>query len=228
MPEQWQNVQTRAQQSLAIWNLHSPAFTVGELTLTLHTTRANGLPSAALARASQQDAVDTARAARDAAVEFIRDMSIRVPRKLDGELMPGDDLLKDVSDVRAIEPGSIDDAEARGIRALSLWQKYNARQAAATPPKPALTVGGKTATNLQVALQSLLGVKTAVSNAASLLNEKRSALTSLITQVDSGNKRWFAAWEAEFPTGVEHDALSDIDTGSSGGDGSSSSTPPAG
>jgi hypothetical protein len=68
MPNQaWQTIHSRGEQTLAVWNAHSPAFKVGEMTFALHQADVQGLPPLGQAAEDAQDVVDDARAARAAA-----------------------------------------------------------------------------------------------------------------------------------------------------------------
>lgn len=225
MSMNWQVIQQRGQETLAVWQTFAPAFTVGALTFASHQTNVQALPAASQAMQTQQDALDAARAARDATAGTVRDLAVRLPRKLDGDLPPGDALHGDLEDIRTIEMTGLDTVLLRGQRTISLWTKVNARHAAATPPVPAVTVGGGTLANLTAAAAGLPGAEQEVENERSELSDRRSDLRTLAATVDSANKRWYAAWQGEFPAGTpEGDALSQIDTGSPGGGGGTGSS----
>lgn len=214
MSDTWQTIHQRGQQTNAVWNTHAPAYTVGTLTLALHQADVAALPPAAQALTSQQDVVDAARADRDATCNLIKDLSTRVPRVLDGALEPGDPFHGDLEDIRAVEMTGLDTIITRGQRTRSLWEKVNARNAAAVPVQPPVVVGGKTVADLITALTALPVKTQAVEDARSVLSDKRSDLRTLAARVDKNNKRWYAAWEGNFPVGSpERDALSQIDTG---------------
>lgn len=214
MPAEWQTIHARGQQTAAVWQQFAPAFTVGGLTLALHSTDVGALPGAGQARETQQDQLDAARAARDGVMAFVRDLSIRMPRRLEGELAAEDALHLDIGDVRTIEPNTLTTIEARGQRVVSLWNKANAARAAAAPPLPALLIGTTTAAQFAAAVADLAVKEQAVEDARAVLSDVRSDLRALSLKVDRNNKRWFAAWEGNFPIGTpEHDALSQIDTG---------------
>ncbi len=211
--ESWQSVASRGQASTAVWRTHSPGFTVGEITLVLHQTDVDNLPVAAQAVVTQEDLVDTARNARDMVIDLIKDLAIRFPRKLDGELGARDPFHADLKHIRVVEMDGLDSVVTRGQRALSLWVKFNARRVAAggTP----FLVGGSAVAVLSAALIDLPVKTQEVANEVSDLTDLRSDLLALKDKVDTNNKRWFAAWEGEFSVGSpERNALSQIDTGS--------------
>lgn len=221
MPEYWQEVFTRYQQTRAIWNEFDAAFTVGALTLTQHGTDGDALLTAATARDVAQDAVDDARDARDTKAGWLTDLCIRVPRAIAGQLAPDDDLLNEVADVQGIEIKSLDDIGARGRKVISLWTRVNAARAAAVPPQAELKVKAAitgdpdvTLAAFSAALDAFPPALQTVENKKSALNKTRSALQRQTTKVDQNNKRWFSAWDGNYPEGsAEKDALSQIDTG---------------
>jgi hypothetical protein len=144
----------------------------------------------------------------------IKDLSTRLPRKLDGDLPADDPFHGDLDTIRGVEMTSPDTIAERGRMVLSLWNKYNARLAAQSPPVAALTVGGLTAGDLDAALTALPEKTQAVEDQKAALSDRRSELRTLAATVDTDNKRWFAAWQGEYSTGTpENDALSQIDTG---------------
>jgi hypothetical protein len=215
MNDSWQTILQRQQQTNAVWTQHSPTFTVGGLTPAAHAADGALLEPRAQAVVTAEDAVDTARNARDAAVALITDLAIRAPRKMDGELAVRDPFHADLKHIRVVEITGLETAVTRGQRTLSLWEKLNARNAAAVPVLPPLLVGGKTVADLAAALAGLPALTQAVENQTSALNDRRSELQALKERVYSNNIRWYAAWEGEFlPGSPERAALSQIDTGS--------------
>ena len=214
MPEFHDDIHSRGQQTIGVWGTFAPAFTVGPLTLALHTTDVAAILTAATARDTQQDAVDDARAVRDANFIFLSDLGVRAPRAIEGQIAVDDDLHREIADVRAIESTGQDSAQARIRRVISLWTRTNTKRAAAVPPLPALLVGTTTVAQLQTALDNHPGLMQNVENEKAELNRKRADLRNAASKVDKNNKRWFAAWEGNFAEGTpERDALSQIDTG---------------
>lgn len=210
--ESWQSVASRGQASTAIWRTHSPGFTVGEVTLPLHQADVDNLPIAAQPVVTQEDAVDTARNGRAAVIAVIKDLAVRFPRKLDGELAARDPFHADLQHIRVVEMDGLDTVVTRGQRALSLWVKFNTRRVAAGGT--AFLVGGHAVAVLSGALVALPTKTQLVADATSILADLRSALLALKDKVDTNNKRWYAAWQGEFlPGSPERDALSQIDTG---------------
>jgi hypothetical protein len=216
----WQQILTRGQETVAVWEQHGPTFTVGGLALAGHTAEVEALAPAGQTVETEQEVLDDARAARDGVVDELGELSVRLCRKLDGELAPGDPYHRDLADVRALRTDRLGEGLTRAQRTVALWDKYNARAAAATPPGAALTVGGKTAAQYAALAAALPAKSQLLENQDSAMRDRRHALRALATTVDRGNKRWYAAWQGEFPAGTpEGDALSQITT-EGGGSGS--------
>ncbi len=224
----WQHILQRAQQTLAVWQLHSPAFKVGALTLAVHQADTTALSPAGQTAADAQDAVDDARAARDTTQAAVASLNTRMPRKLDGDFLPDDPFHADLEDIRRVDSTNGGPAVlTRGQKVVALWKKVNARNAAASPVIPALTVGGVTLATFQAQVESLPGRDQMVEDKEALLRDQRGDLRRLGGKVDTNNKRWYAAWQGEFPAGTpEGDALSQITTESGGGEGTPGDPPP--
>lgn len=215
MSEYWEDIYHRGQQSIGVWNAFAPAFTFGEVTKASHTTDVSALQTKANERDVQQDVVDVTRDARDANLRFMEDLSIRFPRKLEGDLKPTDSLHKEIADLRNINPDAPDTIAARTRRTISLWNRVNAPLLAAVPPLPPFKVGGIEVGALQTALTNQNQLMQDVEDERGKLAVKREALRLLAAKVDENNKRWFAAWEGEFAAGSpERNALSQVNTGS--------------
>lgn len=224
----WQQILERGQQTLAVWQQHSPGFTTRGLTLAAHQTDVAALSPASQLVADAQDVVDDARAARDAVIGSVAETCIRLPRKLDGELMPDDPYHADLEDIRRFDAESLPTTVSRGQRVLSLWKKLNARNAAASPVIPPLLVGGVAVATFQTQLESLPAKQQTVQDKEAILRDRRGELRTLATKVDRNNKRWYAAWQGEFPAGTpEGDALGQITTeGGGSGEGTPGDPPP--
>lgn len=224
----WQHILERAQQTNAVWQLHAPSFKVGTLTLAQHQAEVTALAPGGQALEDAQDVVDDARAARAATQAAVASMNTRMPRKLDGELAPDDPFHDDLEDIRTVE--SVNGGPAvmlRGQKVVALWKKVNARNAAASPALPALVVGGVTLAVFQAQVESLPGKQQTVEDKEAILRDLRGDLRRLASKVDTNNKRWYAAWQGEFPAGTpEGDALSQITTESGGNGGGTPGEPP--
>lgn len=223
MAEQWQEGFTRNQQTRGIWNTHDAAFTVGGLTLAQHATDGDALLTLANARDVAEDVVDDARDLRETKGGWLMDLCIRFPRAVSGQLAPDDAMHNEVADVQKIEVNSQADLGTRGRKVVSLVTRFNAARAAMVPPQPELKVKSAVAGEPDVtiaafttALNAQPGLLLAIENKKADLNKARSALQAQTLKVDRNNKRWFVAWEGNFPDGSpEIAALSQIDTGPS-------------
>ncbi|MFZ4766921.1 MAG: hypothetical protein ACOYMN_18365, partial [Roseimicrobium sp.] len=214
---QWQNIFERGQDTLAVWQQHSPTFTLRGLTLAQHQADVTALTPTAQALTEAETDVDGARSARDAALAPLQDLAVRLPRKLDGDLSPDDPFHDDLEAIRRFPLDSIQNTVRRSQSVLALWKKLDARNAAATPPVPALTVGGEGRATFQARLDALPALLQKIADQESRLTTVRGTLRTLSTKVDKNNKRWLAAWKGEFPAGTPAgDAISQIKTESGG------------
>jgi len=205
----------RGQQSNGVCVTFAPGFVWGEVTLASHTADVTGLQTKANERDVQQDALDVARLNRNANLKFMEDLCVRFPRKLEGDLAAADPLHAEIADLRDITPDTPDKITQRTRRTVSLWKRINALRAAQVPPVGAFQVGANVVADLETALNNQNTLMQGVENERGKLTQKSEALRALSTKVDVNNKRWFAAWEGEFPAGSpERAALSQIDTGS--------------
>lgn len=216
----WQQILQRAQQSLAVWQTHSPGFAVRGLTLASHTADVAALSPAGQAAEDAQEVADDARAARDAVQAAVAEINTRLPRKLDGDLMPDDPFHADLEDIRRVDSDSGKGIQQRGQKVIAVWKKLNARNAAASPVIAPLAVGGVTLATFTAQVESLPGQQQTVEDKEALLRDARGDLRKLAAKVDAANKRWYAAWQGEFAAGTpEGDALGQIDTESGGSGG---------
>ena len=224
----WQQILQRGQQSLAVWLQHSPAFTVRGLTRAQHLTDVTALSPKAQEVEDDQQVVDDARAARDAGQAVVVSMNTRMPRRLDGELPIDDPFHADLEDIRTVSSDTPAHLQERGQKVVALWKKLNARNAAAVPMLPPLVVGGVTLAIFQAQVEGLPALQQTVEDKEAVLRERRGELRKLALKVDANNKRWYAAWQGEFPAGTpEGDALSQVDTESGGSGEGGPGEPPA-
>lgn len=222
----WQQILSRGQQTLAVWQQHAPGFALRNLTLASHTADVTALAPAGQAAEDAQEGVDNAREDRDATLAAVSGMNTRLPRKMDGELLPDDPFHADLEDIRRVSSVSGPATLERGQKVVALWKKVNARNAAASPVIPAVTVGGVTLATFTAQVESLPVKTQAVEDQEAALRDVRGALRALAARTDQNNKRWYAGWQGEFPAGTpEGDALSQITT-SGGGHGGGN--PPVG
>ncbi len=221
MPEYHEVVHTRGQQTIGVWGTFEATLKVGKLTLAQHTADVAAIFTVAGERDAAQDDLDLARATVRNKTTELADLTIRYPRACEGQIEPDSDLHGEIEHCHAIEPNTPENAVARGRRVIGVVTRYNAEQAAETPPGAPLTikhaVAGEddvTLADLQALVNAMPGLEQDVEDAKSALNKKRSALKKATGEVDKNNKRWFDAWSGNFPDGSDElEALSQIDTG---------------
>ncbi len=151
---------------------------------------------------------------RDTNFELLRDLNVRVPQAIEGNLEDGDVLLGELADVRAVTGQGQEGVMNRTRKVISLWNLVNTSRAAAT--LPALEVGETTVANLAAALDAHPELLQDVEDEGAVLSRLKGQLARTDARVDRNNKRWYVAWSGNFLAGSpEIDALSQIDTGPS-------------
>lgn len=213
MAEFWEEPHVRGQQTIGVWGTFAPAFTVGELTLAAHTADVALILTHVNEREVQKDVYDDAVSARDNNAAFIRDINVRAPGLIDATLSPDDDLRGDLGDVFNVDQRTIEGVTSRARVVISLWNRTNAKRAAATPPLGPLLVGTTAVAALQAAVNNHPSLLQTIENEQAELGQKRSQLRSTADRVDRNNKRWYKAWGNNYPPGTpENDGLSQVDT----------------
>jgi hypothetical protein len=229
----YQEIHTRGQQTTAVWSFHAPTYTPGGLTLAALQADVAAMPGADQAVVDAEAVIDEKRDLRNAKLALIRELGTRLPRLAATELPPDDSLQDDIQQLQGINMNDMPSTMDRGQRVRTIWTETNARLAAATPPRPALTVlkpgsGAWTLADLVAALAAIEPLEQAVKDAGAPLGKKRTDRRTLAARVDRTNKRWYEAWSAHFPVGSpEHDALAQVTT-EGGGVGGGGSEPPPG
>jgi hypothetical protein len=235
----YQEILTRGQQTIGIWEHFASGLNFGSLTLAAHSADVAAMPGADQAVVNAEAFIDEKRDLRSAKLADVKDIATRLPRLAAGSLAPDDSLQDDIDKIQRIDARSDQMILDRGQATLTLWTGVNTRRAAASPALPALTMpkaggGTWTVTDLAAALTAVPQLEQDVKDAAAPLSEQRSARRKLAARVDRNNKRWFEAWGANFPEGTaEHDALSQITTegggqGDAGGGTGGGPNPPQG
>lgn len=213
MPEFWEPTHIRGQQTNGVWTTFASGFTVGELTLTLHISDVVLLLTHVNERGLAQDAFDDAISARDTNYNFLRDINKRGPQLIESVLAANDELQREIGDITGIDSKGQEATQERARLLVSLWTRVNAKRAAMVPPLAALTVGTTTLAQFQTALTNHAALLQNVADKESELSRKKSQLKATDARVDRNNKRWYAAWGANFAEGSpEHNALSLITT----------------
>ena len=219
--EYYQVMQNRAGQTVAVLKKHLPALTVGGLTVTAYTAQAAVLDGLAQARDNALADSDAANNAENQGFLALQDLTIALPQVADGDLddnLPAESALLDLlASVYAIKPRTTELALERGQKLISVLTKINAYLTALTPPRAALTSGGKGLTQLNALIAAQPALEQAVEDRAADVSSARIALRVAATAVDRLNKRFYARLTAEARTNAAlADALGQIDTGSAG------------
>jgi hypothetical protein len=104
MAEYWQQVEARAQATIAVWQAHFPTLQLGLTTLAGFQTLTNSLASLAQTRDDRVQDLDEARQERDFASERLRRVSLRAPKMIEGMIDPESGLLDDLAKVYGVVP----------------------------------------------------------------------------------------------------------------------------
>lgn len=213
MAEYWQDVQERAQATVAVWEQYFSALSLGSVGLGEFKTLTEGLPGLAQARDDAAQELDEARQARDVAAERLRRTSIRVPLAIEGMVDPESGLLDDLNKVYGVEPRSLARVEARGRRLVPVWVAANGWLAGQTPPLPAIEVEPFTATEYLAALHGFGALKQAVANAEERDDAARGELEAWARTVERLAIRFLKAGRGmALPGSAEETALDTIPT----------------
>ena len=218
-----QEILTRGQQTVGVWDHFAPTLTFGTLALAGHQADVAGLSPADQAVVDAEGVIDDKRDVRTAKLDVVQEVATRLPRLAANSIAPDDSLQDDIEQAQKIDMQSEAAILDRGRMVLTLWTGINAHWAAATPPLPPLTLpkpGGGTwaVADLAAAIPAVGVLAQEVWDAAGPLSDKRSLRRNLAARTDRNNKRWYDAWSAHFPAGTpEHDALSQITTEEGGG-----------
>ncbi len=183
MAEYWQDIQERAQATIAVWQVHFAGLTLGATDLAAFETLTEALPGQAQTRDDRQQDLDGARQARDFAAQALRNVAMRVPKIIEGRLDPESGVIDDLDKVYAIQPRSFDKIEARGRRLLPVWNSANTWLAAQVPPQEQVTYGAFDADLFSDELDNF-GLLQAVANAGERDDAGRDTLNGAARKVE--------------------------------------------
>ena len=219
MAEYWEPIRDRGNATCSIWNQYNHDFLVGQLDIAAHLTDVQAIEGMVQARDDSEDFYDQAVDAKDANLSTLANINVNAVRAIRGNLEAGDALMLELEDVSGMPNVGSGRIMARSRKLTTLWKKVNTARAAATPPLDPLQVGPSLVAALDTALAANEPRLKAVSDMLASWNSARRALKALADKVDHNNKRWYDAWSGNYAPGtMENDALSQIDTGSGGGD----------
>lgn len=214
MSEYWEPIHGRGLSTGAVWQEHNLDFMVGTLTLTAHQDDVALFGSRARARDEAEGLYHQAVDARDVNWKFLHDLNVAALRVIRGNLDADDLLVAELDEVNRMRNEGSGKILARARRLSALWLKVNGARAAATPPLGELLVGASPVGAVDAALDANEPLLKAVAQRQSAWTTARRELRKLADRVDRNNKRWFEAWSGNYARGtVEHEALSQIDTG---------------
>ena len=141
MSEYWQEIEGRAQATLAVWQEHYATLTLGATDNADFATLTAALPGLAQVRDNLVQALDEARQERDVSSRTLLNAGLRVPKIIEGRVDPDSGLIDDLDKVYAIRPRSFDKIVARGRKLLPVWLSANTWLAAQVPVQPPVTIG---------------------------------------------------------------------------------------
>jgi hypothetical protein len=212
----WYDIHSRGVDTVAVWTTFAPTVSVGEFTLAAHSVDVNLFNSLILDFSQAEDALNLARASRDASGTALKQVCVRALKLISGTLKPTDNLLKEVRSVTSVTGESQGAMNEKCFRLVSLWIAVNTHRATLLPAQSPLSVDTTDVTSFQSMLGNHAMLVQTVATKRTLRSQKLSALKAVATKVDQNNKRWYKAWQGQFAAGTpQRDALSLINTGAS-------------
>lgn len=206
MNEYWEITHTRAVATQAVWDMQ-PTIELNNLTRTQHGTLTDSLPTLAQTRDNMENNLTEALAAKHTVFDTLKNLYVRVPGLIDGLLDDDDELKEQLDAIYGVDAATSENSKLRRARLiLPLWTDVNTARAAATPPKPALTLDylevPVTVADFSATIDlALAKQKTEAERQRDVTNSK-SALRAADRTADRGNKRWYQAWLVAFPVGT--------------------------
>lgn len=202
--ELYQFCQNRANQTIAVINQHIPGLTVGGLTAATLSSLCANLDGLAQTRETKVADEDAARNAENLAFRALRTLVLSLPAAADAELdddnAEEDKLASLLDEVYSVTPRTTESAVARGRKLVAALTKINAWLASRVPPRPAITAGGKSLTDLNTALTNMPALEQAIENTAAAARDARNDLHSNTRALDRLNKRFYKKLQAEART----------------------------
>jgi hypothetical protein len=206
--EYHQAIQNRAGQTVAVVNKYIPTLTVGGVTAAGLLAQSQALDPLAQARDNALAESDAANNAENLGFIAIQALDFSLPHAAESDLsdsLPAESALLDLlPPVYAIDPRTTELALQRGQKLVSALTKINIYVTSLTPPRAAITSGGKGATELTAAIAAQPALEQAVADRATDVTTARTALRTAATAVDRLNKRFYTRLQSEART---NDAL---------------------
>lgn len=219
--EYYQVIQNRAGQTAAVIKKHIPTLTVGGITVATLISQSTALDGFAQARDNAVADSDAANNAENQGFLALQDIVIALPQAAEADLDDNNQtesaLIDMLAPVYAIQPRTTELALDRGQKLVSALTKINAYLTGLTPPRAAITSGGKGIVQLAALLAAQPALEQAVEDRAADVHTARTALRVAATAVDRLNKRFYTKLSAEARNNQAlADALPQIETESAG------------
>ena len=199
--ENYQVIQNRTGQTVAVINENIPTLTVGTVTATSLTTQANALDLMAQTRDNALADFDQANNAENQGFLTIQRLTLSLPQAAEGELddaVPAESALLDLlSPAYAIKPRTTELALERGKKVVSALTKINGYLGNPLAARGEITSGGKTLANLTAAMAAQPALEQAVDDRAADVKTARTALHVGAITLDRLNKRFYAKLQSE-------------------------------
>jgi len=199
--EFYQTIQNRTGQTVAVINQHIPTLKVGTVDATGLLAQADALSGLAQTRDNELTNYDAAHNAENQGFLAIQRLCLSLPQAAEGELddtVPAESALIDLlAAAYAIVPRTTELALERGHKIVSALNKINTFLAAAVPPRPAITAGGKGVADLVALMAAQPALEQTVEDRIVDVTAARTDLRTAATTVDRLNKRFYDKLEAE-------------------------------
>ncbi len=212
----WYDIHGRGVDTVAVWTTFASTFSVGELSLSAHSTDVNLFNGMILEWSQAEDALGVARSNRDSNAAALGSVCQRALRLIAGTLKPTDILLKEVRSVTGVQGQSQGAIVEKCLRLASLWLAVNAHRAALTPAQAELKVDDIGVAAFQTMVGSQASLNQTVATRRTESSQKTTELRAVALRVDQNNKRWYRAWRGQFAADTAQiNALRLIRTGAS-------------
>lgn len=217
--EYYQANQSRARETAAVINTNIPALTVGGVNAAELLTLADGLDGLAQARDNSLAAFDAANNAENLGFLALQGLVYSLPQAVEGDLddeIPAESALIDLlAPVYAVKPRTTAFALERGKKLVSALTHVNTYLAGLTPPRAAITSGGKGVAELTASIAAQPALQQKEEDRAADARAARTGLRTSATELDRLNKRFYSRLESEARTNPTlATALSQITTDS--------------
>ena len=210
----------RAQKTLAVWTLHTPAIRIGGTDAAAYEALINQFEPFAQARTIAQDAWDEAVRAGKTSLLKMKILGVNIPKIISGQMAANAGnpinagIIADLADVYRVTPrfaGIL--GRARTLHPV--WVRADAVLATMTPPMDPITrpIQGipHTAAMFKALLDGFTDVTQGQRDKAALLDDTRRDLRGLDWHVGQTSKNWYQVVKATYDPGTPaYEALASI------------------